>query len=63
MVGFIIYIIGLLLTIFAIIDIVKKNISGGCKALWIVIILLTSWLGLVFYYLFAQNNIERWCNK
>lgn len=59
--GTIIYIAGIVLAIMAIIDILKKNISAPWKIIWIVLVLVTSWIGIAVYYLFAKNRIEGWC--
>ena len=59
--GTIIYIAGLVLAILAVIDILKKNISAPWKIIWIVLVLVTSWIGIAVYYLFAKNRIEGWC--
>ncbi len=59
--GTIIYIIGLVLSIMAVLDIFKKNISTPWKIIWVVLVLVTSWIGLAVYYLYAKNRIEEWC--
>ena len=56
----IIYIIGLVLAILAVLDIFKKPISIVGKIICSVIVLLTSWLGLAVYYLWAKNHITEW---
>lgn len=56
----IIYIVGLVLAILAVIDIFKKPISLVGKIICSVIVLVTSWLGLVVYYLYAKNHITEW---
>ena len=56
----IIYFIGLVLAILAVIDIFKKPISLVGKIICSVIVLVTSWLGLVVYYLYAKNHITEW---
>ena len=58
--GTIIYLIGLILAILAVIDIFKKPISLGGKIICTIMVLLTSWLGLLFYYLYAKNHITDW---
>ena len=59
--GTIIYIIGLVLSIMAVLDIFKKNISTPWKIIWVVLVLVKSWIGLAVYYLYAKNHIEEWC--
>ena len=57
----IIYIVGLVLAVMAVLDIFKKNISTPWKIIWTILILITSWIGLAVYYLFAKDRIEGWC--
>ncbi|MBE6225892.1 MAG: PLDc N-terminal domain-containing protein [Bacteroidales bacterium] len=59
--GTIIYIVGLVLAVMAVLDIFKKNISTPWKIIWTILILITSWIGLAVYYLFAKDRIEGWC--
>ncbi|KIO44551.1 MULTISPECIES: PLDc N-terminal domain-containing protein [Porphyromonadaceae] len=61
--GLIIYIIGIVATIYAILDLVKKNISTPCKLLIIIVLLLTSWIGLIIYFLYAKDHVEEWCKQ
>lgn len=56
----IIYIIGLVLAILAVLDIFKKPISIVGKIICSVIVLVTSWIGLAVYYLWAKNHITEW---
>lgn len=56
----IIYIIGLVLAILAVIDIFKKPISIVGKIICSVIVLVTSWIGLIVYYLWAKDHITEW---
>jgi hypothetical protein len=56
----IIYLIGLILAILAVIDIFKKPISTVGKVICSAIVLLTSWIGLLVYYLYAKNHITEW---
>ena len=56
----IIYIIGLVLAILAVLDIFKKPISLPGKIICSVIVLLTSWIGLLVYYLWAKDHITEW---
>ena len=60
MLSFIIWIIGVVLTIKAAIEI--WGISGDAfkKIVFIVLLLLTSWIGLAVYYLFAKKRIAGW---
>ncbi len=56
----IIYIIGVVLTIMAAIDVCKLNANIIKKIVVIVILLLTSWVGLAFYYLYAKDRLAGW---
>ena len=58
--GSIIYFIGLVLAILAVIDILKKPISLVGKIISCVLVLITSWIGLVVYYLYAKNHLTEW---
>lgn len=58
--GTIIYLIGLVLAIMAVVDIFKKPISTVGKIITAVIVLATSWLGLIVYYLYAKNHLTEW---
>ena len=58
--GSIIYIIGVVLSVIAVIDIIKKPISIVGKIITAVLVLATSWVGLVVYYLYAKNHLTEW---
>ena len=58
--GSLIYLIGLVLSIIAVLDIIKKPISLVGKIISCVLVLITSWVGLVVYYLYAKNHLTEW---
>ena len=58
--AYIIWIIGLVLSIMAILEILKMNMSTAGKIISIVVLLLTSWIGLAVYYLYAKNHLTSW---
>lgn len=58
--GTILYLIGLVLAILAVIDIFQKPISLAGKVISALVVLLTSWFGLIFYYLYAKNHLVEW---
>ena len=58
--GTIIYIAGIVLSVLAVLDIIKKPISVTGKIITAVIVLLTSWIGLAVYYLYAKNHLTEW---
>ena len=59
MVGFIIWIIGLVLCIKAVLEIWKWNVDTVKKLLVIVLVLLTSWIGLAVYYFWGRQNLPQ----
>lgn len=59
MLSFIIWIIGVVLTIKAALDIWKLQGDDVKKVLFIVLIVLTSWLGIIAYYVF-KNKFPAW---
>lgn len=60
MISFIIWIIGVVLTVKAAMDIWNLNGDSVKKILFIVVIVLTSWLGLIFYYLIGKDKLPQW---
>lgn len=60
MIGFVVWIIGLVLTIKAAIEIGRLRVPIERRLLAIVLIVLTSWLGLFFYYFYARSRIGGW---
>ena len=58
--GSLIYIIGVVLSVLAVIDIAKKPISVIGKVISIILVLITSWVGLVVYYLYAKDHLTEW---
>ena len=60
MIGFIIWIIGVVLTIKAAIEIWNLNVDPVKKIVVIVLLVLTSWLGIAVYYLVAKDKFATW---
>ncbi len=56
----IIYLIGVVLSVIAVLDILKKPISLVGKIITAVIVLATSWIGLAVYYLYAKDHLTDW---
>ena len=56
----IIYIIGVVLAVIAVLDIFKKPIGLIGKIICSALVLLTSWIGLAVYYLYAKDHITEW---
>ena len=60
MIGFVIWIIGLILTFRAAIEIWNINAAVEKRLIAIVLIVLTSWLGLLFYYFYGIARMAGW---
>ena len=60
MIATIIYIIGIILCIKAVLEILKMNISTAGKAISIILLLVPSWIGLLVYYLYAKDHLTEW---
>lgn len=60
MIGFIIWIIGVVLTIKAAIEIWNLNVDPVKKIVVIVLLVPTSWLGIAVYYLVAKDKLATW---
>ncbi len=60
MIGFIIWIIGVVLTIKAAIEIWNLKVDPVKKIVVIVLLVLTSWLGIAVYYLVAKDKLATW---
>jgi len=56
----IIYFIGVVLSVIAVIDILKKPISLVGKVICAVLVLATSWIGLAVYFLYAKDKLTTW---
>ena len=57
MIGFIIWIIGLILAIKAVMEIMKWPVNSTKKILVIIVLLLTSWIGIAVYYFWGRENL------
>lgn len=58
--GTLIYIIGVVLSVLAVLDIIKKPISVVGKIISAILVLCTSWIGLAVYYLYAKDHLTEW---
>ena len=56
----IIYLVGVVLSVIAVLDILKKPISLVGKLISAVLVLCTSWIGLAVYYLYAKDHLTDW---
>lgn len=57
---FIIWLVGVILTIKAALQIWKMEGDTVKKLLFIVLLLITSWIGLICYYLFLKDKVADW---
>jgi disulfide bond formation protein DsbB len=60
MLGAILYIVGIVLAVLAVLDILRKPISPVGKLITCVLVLITSWVGLLVYYLYAKDHLTEW---
>ncbi|MBE6207448.1 MAG: hypothetical protein E7132_02120 [Rikenellaceae bacterium] len=58
--GTLIWLAGVICTIWCVLDIWKKPITLVGKVVVAVIVLLTSWIGLAVYYFWARHHISEW---
>ena len=56
----IIYLVGVVLSVIAVLDILKKPISLVGKIITAVLVLCTSWIGLAVDYLYAKDHLTDW---
>ena len=56
----VVYIVGLVLSVIAVLDIIKKPISLVGKIVTSIIALATSWIGLAVYFLYAKDHLTEW---
>lgn len=60
MIAFIIWIVGLVLSIKAALEIFQLEGDLLKKVLFIVLVLCFSWIGLAVYYLYAREKMAQW---
>lgn len=58
--GTIIWLAGIVCAIWCVLDIFKQPISIVGKLIMTVIVLATSWLGLILYYFWARHQMTSW---
>jgi hypothetical protein len=56
----ILYLIGLICSVWCVLDIFKKNIQLPGKLIVSILVLATSWVGLALYYFWARHKVESW---
>lgn len=52
--------IGVACAVWCVLDIFKKNISTAGKLIASAVVLLTSWVGLLVYMLYAKDHLTEW---
>lgn len=57
---FIVGIVGFILAILACLEIYRLEGDAVKKILFIVLLFITNWFGVVVYYLFARKQIANW---
>ena len=60
MIGTIIYIIGLVLAVKAVLEILKMPMGTAGKIISTIVVLCTSWVGLAVYYFYAKDKLVDW---
>lgn len=55
--GTIVWLIGVACAVWCVLDIFKKNISTAGKLIASAVVLLTSWVGLLVYMLYAKDHL------
>ena len=60
MLGTIVYIIGLVLAVKAVLEILKMPIGLAGKVISAVLVLCCSWVGLAVYYFYAKDKLVDW---
>jgi len=60
MVAGIVYVIGVILGVKAVIEILNEPINPVGKIITITLVLLTSWVGIAVYYLLLRGNLYKW---
>ncbi len=58
--GTIIWLVGVICSIWCVIDIFKKPIGLIGKLLTAIIVLTTSWVGFLLYYFWARHHLTSW---
>lgn len=56
----IIYVVGVILGVVAVLEILSQPINLLSKILVSAFVVITSWIGIAIYYLFLRGNLTRW---
>lgn len=60
MVATIVYVLGVILGVKAVLEIFREPISGAGKLFATLVVLLLSWFGIAIYYVFMRGNLTKW---
>jgi len=60
MIATIIYILGVILGVKAVLEIFREPISLIGKIIATIVVLVFSWIGIAIYYLFMRGNLTKW---
>ncbi len=60
MIAFILWVVGIVLCVKAILEVLKMSISTAGKAITVILLLVTSWVGLAVYYFYAKDHLTEW---
>lgn len=62
MVATIIYVVGVILGVVAVLEILSQPINIISKIIISILVVITSWIGIAVYYLFLRGNLTKWFN-
>ena len=60
MISAILYVVGIVLCVKAVLEVLKMPISGAGKVISVILLLVTSWIGLAVYYFYAKDHLTEW---
>lgn len=60
MVATIIYVVGVILGVLAVLEILSQPINVLTKILISILVVITSWIGIAVYYLLLRGNLTKW---
>lgn len=60
MLSFLIWLVGTILAIKAVLEILKMSMGTVGKVVSAVLVLCTSWIGLAVYYFYAKDKLVEW---
>lgn len=56
----IIYVVGVILGVVAVLEILSQPINILSKIIISILVVITSWVGITVYYLLLRGNLTRW---